>query len=69
MKNVLKLISVFFMAATVSACVAEMPDNCEEAPSQMQKVVFSADEIEELLYEPDELMNYADVLAYEGLYF
>lgn len=34
------------MAATVSACVAEMPDNCEEAPSQMQKVVFSADEIE-----------------------
>ena len=30
---------------------------------------FSADEIEELLYEPEELMNYADVLEYEGLYF
>ena len=30
---------------------------------------FTADEIEELLYEPEELMNYADVLEYEGLYF
>lgn len=30
---------------------------------------FSADEIEELLYEPEELMNYADVLEYKGLYF
>ena len=30
---------------------------------------FTADEIEELLYEPDELMSYADVLAYEGYYF
>jgi len=30
---------------------------------------FTEDEIEELLYEPEELMNYADVLEYEGLYF
>lgn len=30
---------------------------------------FSADEIEELLYEPEELMNYADVLEYEGMFF
>ena len=27
---------------------------------------FSADEIEDLLYEPDELMNYAEVLEYGG---
>ena len=32
-------------------------------------LISSADEIEELLYEPEELMNYADVLEYEGLYF
>ena len=30
---------------------------------------FTADEIEDLLYEPDELMNYADMLTYEGYYF
>ena len=29
---------------------------------------FTADEIEDLLYEPEELMNYADVLAYEGFW-
>lgn len=29
---------------------------------------FTEDEIEDLLYEPEELMSYADVLAYEGLW-
>ena len=29
---------------------------------------FSVDEIEELLYEPDELASYVDVLAYEGYF-
>ena len=29
---------------------------------------FTADEIEELLYEPDELISYAEVLEYEGWY-
>ena len=29
---------------------------------------FTEDEIEDLLYEPEELMSYANVLAYEGLW-